>query len=150
MPHRRTTARGLGSTVRRLFVVGWFFIGNANWQVQRKAILAASGEPSFLATNFQITDFELSIQYRSVESTYSGIYLRTNADPIDERRDCYKLCIAPKTDEYPTGSLAKRKKVDPKFTANYTVDGWHTYRVNRRWQPRASLAGRCAGPRLHR
>ena len=110
-------------------MTGWFFIGNANWTFDEGMIVVDGGEPSLLCTNFQVSDFELQIEFNCSARTDSGILLRTTADPHDMSRDCYELNIAPDDNAYPTGSLVNRKKVDRNETGAVEPDEWHAYRV---------------------
>ena len=110
-------------------LVGWFSIGNSTWSVIDHAITVDSGEPSFLCTSFKISDYELMVDFKCPASTNSGIFLRTTANPQDVASECYELNIAPADNPFPTGSLVKRKKVDPSAIGEIAPDVWHTYRA---------------------
>lgn len=112
---------------RSLF--GWFFTGKANWHVADGAIQVDSGEPSFLCTSFQASDYELLVDFKCPAETNSGVFLRTTASPQDVNRDCYELNIAPPDNPFPTGSFVKRQKVDPEKIGEVAPDTWHTYRI---------------------
>lgn len=108
---------------------GWFYVGAANWQVREGALYVDSGAPSFLCTSFQISDYELLVDFKCPAGTNSGIFLRTTAEPLDVQTECYELNIAPTENPFPTGSLVKRQKVDPEVIGNVVPDVWHTYRI---------------------
>lgn len=108
-------------------MAGWFFVGNANWTYDGGMITADGGEPSLFCTNFQVSDFELMVDFNCAARTDSGICLRTSVDPRDVARDCYELSIAPTDSEYPTGSLVKRQKADMDKVGEVEPNQWHTY-----------------------
>ncbi len=110
-------------------MAGWFFVGNANWTFNDEILMVDGGEPSLFCTNFQLSDFELMIDFNCSARTDSGILLRTSADPTDVSRECYELSIAPPDSDYPTGSLVKRQKVDSQVVGEVAPNEWHTYRV---------------------
>lgn len=110
-------------------MAGWFFIGAANWTYSDGTITVDGGEPSLFCTSFQVSDFELMVDFNCSARTDSGICLRSIADPRDMARDCFELSIAPADSEYPTGSLVKRQKVDSEKVGNVAPNEWHTYRV---------------------
>ncbi len=110
-------------------MTGWFYVGTANWTFGKGAITVDGGDSSLLCTSFQVSDFELLVDFKAAETTESGIFLRSSADPRDSSRDCYQLSIAPKSYEFPTGSLVKRQKVNANATLNLSADQWHTYRI---------------------
>lgn len=110
-------------------MAGWFFIGAANWTYSDGTITVDGGEPSLFCTNFQVSDFELLVDFNCSARTDSGICLRSSADPRDMTRDCYELSIAPPDSDYPTGSLVKRAKVDKDKVGDVAPNQWHTYRV---------------------
>ncbi len=110
-------------------MAGWFYVGHANWTYDGGMITADGGEPSLFCTNFQVSDFELMVDFKCAARTDSGICLRTSVDPRDAARDCYELSIAPPDSEYPTGSLVKRQKVDMDKLGDVEPNQWHTYRV---------------------
>lgn len=108
-------------------MAGWFYIGTANWSFADGVITVDGGDSSLLCTNFQVSDFELLVDFKCSEKTESGIFLRSSADPRDVSRDCYALSIAPGSSAYPTGSLIKRQKTDSNLQVD--PDQWHTYRI---------------------
>jgi hypothetical protein len=89
---------------------GWQPTSGADWKVEDGAITVSHGKEGFLMTDVQFANYELHAEFRTPESTNSGIFLRTPLAPTDPARDCYELNIAPKDNPFPTGSLVKRKK----------------------------------------
>ncbi len=108
---------------------GWFFLGQANWHVQDGTIAVDNGEPSFLCTNFELSDYELMVDFKCPAATNSGVFLRSTAKPEDVSRECFELNIAPEDNPFPTGSFVKRQKVDPEVVGKVAPDTWHTYRI---------------------
>src|SRR5690606_24118380 len=50
------------------------------------------------------------LEFRSPETTNSGVFLRTIADPTDPAMDCYEINIAPQSNPFPSGSVVKHSK----------------------------------------
>lgn len=59
---------------------GWAKLGDANWQVDDKALVCASGSGGMLATTSEFQDFELTLEVRLKEDCTSGIAFRTPLD----------------------------------------------------------------------
>ncbi len=109
--------------------MGWFIVGNANWQIHDNAIKVNQGDVSFLCTSFMLDDYELQLQFRANRDTNSGIFLRTTPEPMDVGLDCLELNIAPPDNPFPTGSLVKRQRVEPELLEGFDPLQWHTYRI---------------------
>ncbi len=108
---------------------GWSIVGNANWRVEDGSIQVDRGEPSFLATNVQLADCELKVDFRCDPMTNSGIFLRTGLQPENVAEDCLELNIAPPDNPFPTGSFVGRKKLEPELLGEFDPADWHTYHV---------------------
>jgi hypothetical protein len=111
---------------------GWHATSNADWQVAEGEIRVGAGNPGFLTTATQFSDFELYVEFKADEQTNSGIFLRTPLYPSDPAKDCYELNIAPATNPFPTGSLVGRAKAEVTSFATEeaeTNDQWHTFRA---------------------
>ena len=89
---------------------GWKPTSEADWKVEKGAIRVSQGQPGWLMTTGQFSDYVLHLQFQAGETTNSGIFLRTSLDPKDPTRDCYELNIAPPDNPFPTGSLVGRLK----------------------------------------
>ena len=97
-----------------------------NWSVQDGVIQADAGDPGMLMTTVELADYELQCDFRLEKGGNSGIFLRTLFDPQDASKDCYELNICDSHPEFPTGSLAGRKKAEKKTDS----DGqWNTFHV---------------------
>jgi hypothetical protein len=112
---------------------GWSIVGKANWRVEEGVIKVDRGEKSFLCTNLNLADYELSVDFRADPMTNSGVFLRTQPSPEDVTVDCIELNIAPPENPFPTGSLVKRQKLEPadldKHLGKFDATQWHTFRV---------------------
>jgi Domain of Unknown Function (DUF1080) len=111
-------------------LAGWSIMGNADWSCKDGVIRVSRGDSSFLVTNFDIADYEISIDFRAATETNSGVFLRTAPEPGDVSVDCLELNIAPPQNPYPTGSLVKRKKSEPsQLPDGFDPTQWHTFHV---------------------
>lgn len=108
---------------------GWMTTGKADWRVEDGEIRVSSGERSYLCTSFQISDFELMVDFKCSAETNSGIFMRTQPQPDDVSTDCLELNIAPTDNPFPTGSFVGRKKLEPSELGPLDAEAWHTYRV---------------------
>ncbi|MCH2115175.1 MAG: DUF1080 domain-containing protein [Pirellulales bacterium] len=117
---------------------GWQATSDANWQVEDGAIRVTQGEPGWLMTTSQFSDYELVVEFKAPATTNSGIFLSTASHPQDPTKDCYELNIAPPDNLFPTGSLVGRKRTGklprgPEFPNAGSVDlwdgNWHTFVV---------------------
>ncbi len=112
---------------------GWSIVGKANWRVEDGVLKVDRGEKSFLCTNLELADCELSVDFRADAKTNSGLFLRTQTSPEDVTLDCIELNIAPPENPFPTGSLVQRQKLEPaelnKLLGQFDPTQWHTYRV---------------------
>ncbi len=109
--------------------MGWFVEGNANWSIGDGIVRVDSGDPSFLCTRLQFSDFELQVDFRCDPQTNSGIFLRTTPRPGDVATQCLELNIAPPDNPFPTGSFVRRQRLDPQNLGPFDPTQWHTYRV---------------------
>ena len=110
-------------------LAGWFMVGAANWEISDGVLKVSKGEPSFLCTSFQVSDYELQVDFRCDPDTNSGIFLRAAPEPQDVSIDCLELNIAPPDNPFPTGSFVQRKKLEPADLGNFDPTAWHTYRI---------------------
>ncbi|MEZ6137826.1 MAG: DUF1080 domain-containing protein [Pirellulaceae bacterium] len=110
-------------------LVGWFSVGEANWQAKDGVIKVTRGERSYLCTNVMLVDYELQLEFRSDPTTNSGVFLRTSPQPEDVSLDCLELNIAPPDNPFPTGSFVQRKKVEPAELGDFDPTLWHKFRV---------------------
>lgn len=108
---------------------GWFHEGDTDWSVVDGAIKVTSGDRDYLCTNFQMSDYEFQVDFRSDEETNSGIFLRTGAQPGDVSTESLELNIAPPSNPFPTGSFVQRKKLDPADLGDFDPTTWHNYHV---------------------
>ena len=110
-------------------LAGWSIVGKADWQCQNGVIRVTRGEPSFLATNFDLADYELKVDFRCAPNTNSGVFLRSTPEPGDVAMDCIELNIAPPDNPFPTGSLVKRQAVESNLMTDFDPTAWHTFHV---------------------
>lgn len=105
---------------------GWQAEGKANWKAADGKITVSEGEPSFLYTTTQFTDYVLKVDFRYDRDTNSGVFLHTAKKPTDPSADCYELNIAaPHVSPFPTGSFVRRKKAEQDFDSRE----WQTFTV---------------------
>lgn len=108
---------------------GWKPTSNADWQVTDGAIVVGSGEPGFLCTTTQFSDYVLKLDFRSDKGTNSGVFLHTAPNltraGTDVETECYELNIADSDNPFPTGSLVKRKKAEGEFESTE----WQSFEV---------------------
>ena len=87
---------------------GWQPTSDADWRVEDGKIRASKGEPGWLMTTSEFADYELHVEFKSTDTTNSGVFLRTPLHPKDPTKDCYEINIAPFDNPFPTGSLVGR------------------------------------------
>ena len=105
---------------------GWHAAKKANWKVEDGAITVSAGEPGLLATTSEFADYELSLEFRALRGTNSGVFLRTPEVPTDPAKDCYELNIAdPETSPFFTGSFVGRQKASEYLHR----DDWQSFHV---------------------
>jgi len=104
---------------------GWTLEADINWSVQAGAITADSGPVGLLTTPLPFEDYVLELEFKAAIGSNSGIFL--NSEPVvkNEATDCYEINIAPQTNEFPTGSIVKFKKV----TGMGERDEWRQYQI---------------------
>ncbi len=108
---------------------GWLSAGKADWHIADGEIRVSEGERSYLCTSFQISDFEMLVDFKCAPETNSGIFLRTGPKPGSVETECLELNIAPTDNPFPTGSFVGRKRLEPSELGNLDHDAWHTYRI---------------------
>lgn len=104
---------------------GWKDECKGDWHIQDGAIVVTNGEVGLLRTTTQFDNYILKVEFRSVDGTNSGIFLRTSPNPQNPADDCYELNIADSDNPFPTCSLVARKKAK----GNFDSDGWQSYEV---------------------
>lgn len=113
---------------------GWKASSKADWRVEDGVITASQGEPGLLHTTSQFGNYVLKVDFRTAKGTNSGVFLRTspNPGPKEVGRKCYEVNIADSHEnEYPTGSIVQRQKVQGVHdstdwqTMEITADGGH-------------------------
>ena len=104
---------------------GWRPQEAANFRVENGSIKVDSGEQALLCTTTQFSDYVFKVDFRSDPETNSGIFFRTSPKPKDVTKSAYELNIAPQSNNFPTGSLVRRAKVEGKGGD----DAWHSYEV---------------------
>jgi hypothetical protein len=108
---------------------GWQAVGEADWSVQDRAIVASGAGDGFLASTGRYGDFHLRLEFWIDATTNSGIFIRCS-DPAHIHPDtCYELNI---WDEHPrqearTGAIVFR--VMPPLAQVHTVGRWNTFEV---------------------
>jgi hypothetical protein len=104
---------------------GWKAYSDADWKVEKGAIVVSSGEPGLLCTTVRFDNYVLKADFRAAKGTNSGLFLRTAQVPAmqDITTKCYELNIAPPDNPFPTGSLVGRKK----YGGAGETDTWRTF-----------------------
>lgn len=105
---------------------GWEPTSDANWKVADGVVSASSGQPGFLTTTSEFSDYVLKVEFRAPKETNSGVFLRTPVKPADPAKDCYELNIAtPEVSPFPTGSFVNRQR-----TSDFQPSSdWQSYEV---------------------
>lgn len=104
---------------------GWEAANQADWRVERGAIVVSSGEKGLLCTTTQFDSYVLKLEFRSAPGTNSGVFLATPRQPRNPAEDCYELNIADSDNPFPTGSLVQRKKAEGDFDSQ----DWQAFEV---------------------
>ena len=105
---------------------GWRKETDANWQISDGVITADQGGAGLLRTTTQFDDFVLKVDFRSTETTNSGIFFRTSPKPRHPAFDCYEVGIHSDDDDaFPTGSIVARTKTDSKVKTGQ----WHRCQI---------------------
>lgn len=108
---------------------GWQPATKADWRVADGAIVVTSGEPGLLNTTSRFADYVLKVDFRSVQGTNSGVFLRTVPKPANPKEGCYELNIADfGTNPFPTGSLVARGE-KAKVADKHDSEDWQSFEV---------------------
>ena len=91
---------------------GWRAHSKAVWSIKEGAVGVSEGEKGLLCTTVPFDNYVLKLDFRAVEGTNSGVFLRTAPSPAmdDIKTKCYELNIAPPDNPFPTGSFVGRQK----------------------------------------
>ena len=108
---------------------GWEIAGNINWRIEDNSLVADKGDVGLICTSTIWQDFELSAEFNADAETNSGIFIRTPLDPMDPSTDCYEINIAPNSNDFPTGSIVGRQKVDADAAGDQTPGKWRTMTI---------------------
>ncbi len=103
---------------------GWQPGGVANWKVDNGTILVTEGDVGLLCTTTTFSNYQLHVEFLAEADTNSGIFLHTTLAPSSPTQDCYEINIADPTNDFPTGSLVGRQKVNVTPTV-----GWQTFDI---------------------
>ena len=108
---------------------GWRPNEKANWSVIDGAITADSGKPSLLCTTSQWGNYQLKLDFKTVEGGNSGVFLRTRPT-VDVKVDsqAYEINITGPgaKNDFPTGGIVQRQKAEPIVTPSAD---WQTMEV---------------------
>lgn len=108
---------------------GWEIAGNVNWHIEDGSLVADKGDVGLICTSTTWQDFEFSTQFNATAETNSGVFVRTPVDPMDASTDCYEINIAPDSNDFPTGSVVGRQKVDAESAGEQKPDAWRTLTI---------------------
>jgi Domain of Unknown Function (DUF1080) len=103
---------------------GWRNESNANWQVIDGCIFADEGQTGLLRTGSQFDNYRLRVEFAAGPDTDSGVVVRTSPRPADPASDCYEVNIAPESNEFPTGSIVARSRVESGSETTHHPDGF--------------------------
>ena len=108
---------------------GWQEVGEADWSVQDREIVASGSGDGFLASTGRYGDFHLRLEFWVDATTNSGIFIRCSDPAYIHPDTCYELNI---WDEHPrqearTGSIVSRFM--PPLAQVKTVGRWNTFEV---------------------
>ena len=103
-------------------------LGAASWHVKDGAIVADSGEKSFLVTNNSYKDFHLVIEFWADPTTNSGVFLRMSDPDEINASNAYEVNIYDQRPDpsFGTGAIVYAAKVDPMPKAG---GRWNTYDI---------------------
>ena len=107
---------------------GWTIAGDANWRIEKGAIVVDAGDVGLLCTSLPWRDYELELEFQSDPETNSGVFLRTPLQVGDPARECYEVNIAPPDNPFPTASIVQRQKVEEVIETAET-NGWRKMAV---------------------
>ena len=107
----------------------WQEVGEADWSVQDREIVASGTGDGFLATTGRYGDFHLRLEFWIDATTNSGIFIRCGDYTHIHPDTCYELNI---WDEHPrqearTGAIVFRFM--PPLAQVQTVGRWNTFEV---------------------
>lgn len=92
---------------------GWQATNGNQWQsALETGIGCRDGEPGWLMTTTEWTDFELLVDFSSHPQTNSGVFIRSKKSPNDPAQDCYEINIAPPSHPFPTGSIVAHQRAE--------------------------------------
>jgi hypothetical protein len=108
---------------------GWRTNKTANWAVVDGVITADAGEPSLLCTTSQWGNYQLKLDFKTVDGGNSGVFLRTPPTVgVKVDSQAYEINITGPgvQNDFPTGSLVQRQKAEPAVTPSAD---WQTMEV---------------------
>ncbi|HYD14108.1 MAG TPA: DUF1080 domain-containing protein [Allosphingosinicella sp.] len=120
---------------RRLFnrrcLDGWTTVGDANWRVERGAIIADRGGISFLVSRESFRDFELRVEFRVSPEANSGIFIRCQDRAAISVANSYEINIFDTRPDptYATGAIVNVAPVSPAVRAG---DRWNLMTIRAR------------------
>jgi hypothetical protein len=104
---------------------GWVNEGGANFRVTDGVITVDSGAYSWLRTERQYGDFELTVEFKTAADGNSGIFLRSAANSKAHETG-YELQIYDAHPKYPTGSILNAAAVK---NIRFRPNEWNRYEV---------------------
>lgn len=106
---------------------GWGRIGDANWQIVDRAMLADRGT-GFLLTNGVYDDFDLELEFWDTSDTNSGVFIRCANPGQIGAATCYEVNIFDRRPDpaYRTGAIVGVAK--PLVMLD-TADRWNKYEI---------------------
>lgn len=112
---------------------GWRPNKKTNWTVIDGTITADAGKPSLLCTTSQWGNYQLKLDFKTVDGGNSGVFLRTRPT-VEVKADtqAYEINITgPITknsakNDFPTGCIVSRQKAEPTVTPSAE---WQTMEV---------------------
>jgi len=134
-------ARGTGGSSWETLVDGesglenWNRVGDANWRVEGRAIVADSGKGGYLVSKRSYQDFEIRAEFYAEADTNSGIYFRCTDPQKITSELCYEANIwdIRPDPKYGTGAIVNVAAV-PVPLVNKAGGKWNTYEVIARGQ----------------
>ena len=92
---------------------GWQATNDNQWQTMLgKGLVCSKGEPGWLMTTTQWTDFELLVDITCQEDANGGVFIRSTIEPTDPAKDCYEINIAPESNPFPSGSIVAHQRCE--------------------------------------
>ena len=106
----------------------WNRVGDANWRVEDRAIVADKGKGGYLVSKSSYEDFQIRAEFWADHTTNSGVFIRITDPNKITSTDAYEVNIYDQRPEpsYGTGAIVNVAKVAPMPKAG---GKWNTFEI---------------------